>query len=627
MCGIAGVVSSSPVAAATGEKMRDLLAHRGPDHAGLWSSAGGRVRLANRRLAIIDLSPEANQPFVSGDGRYAITFNGEIYNFREVRRELEKEGVQFRTSSDTEVVVEAWRRFGVEALDRLSGMFAFAIWDERDRRLFCARDRAGEKPLYYAEFSGAFLFASELKAIVSYPAFPRRLDMTAVADFFTLGFVADPKSIWQDSRKLPPGQWLEVSLEGVCARIVRGPEAWGDWRLAPDRRVRDWRPEVLATLEKAAAETSVADVPVGAFLSGGVDSSSVVAALSRGGRHVRSFTIGFPQDSHDERPYAREVAALYGTDHTERLVEPGDVPAVWEKLLWHYDEPTGDYSYLPTYYVCREAREHVKVALSGDGGDEAFAGYRKYQRIALRAGLEAAMRPFVASAIRAAADAVLPERSPRRRTASQYTASAPEMLFDMLNVGLALPEMARIARGQFAAALRDYSPVSVVSGHLSKAPPKEVGLVNAMRYLDLKLTLAGDILAKVDRASMAVSLEARSVYVHRDLLELAARVPPEELASRREAKRVLKSALTAWLPPRILRRRKMGFAMPLKSWFSKTSGGGDGILADRSTGPLDELIDPGARRELEREIENGPSDRSAVLFAFRFLADWLWKWE
>src|SRR5262249_6292188 len=301
-----------------------------------------------------------------------------------------------------------------------------------------------------------------------------------------------------------------------------------------------------------------------------------------------------------------------------------DIEKIWDQLLWNYDEPTNDYSFLPTYYVCREARREVKVALSGDGGDEAFAGYRKYQRIALRSGLDWALRPPIARAVRAAADAALPGGSPWRRTSSQYTARAPEMLFDMLNVGLALDELASVARGPLASALHDYSPLEVVRGHLSKAPPEEVGLVNAMRYLDLKLTLAGDILVKVDRASMAVSLEARPVYVHRDLLELAGRIPPECLASRRDAKIALKSALSSWLPETARNRRKMGFALPLKSWIGKT--GRAAFLADPGKGPLDELVEPAARRALEQEAAGAATDRSAVLHSFRFLGDWLRKW-
>ena len=285
-----------------------------------------------------------------------ITFNGEIYNYKAIRKELERQGVAFRTQSDTEVLLEGFRRWGEALPERLSGQFALAIWDAETRRLFCARDRAGEKPFHYALVDGAFLFGSEIKALLEWPGFPRRVDHQALIDFLALGFIADPKTVWSDVRKLPPGHWLSVELREDAPAIAQGPTRYWSLRFAPgDRAVS--AEQLRETLVRAADETAIADVPLGTFLSGGVDSSTVTAALSRSGREVRSFTIGFDEAGYDERPWARQVAERYHTRHTERTVDPLDVLSVMERLNWHYDEPFADYSAFPTYYLCREARE------------------------------------------------------------------------------------------------------------------------------------------------------------------------------------------------------------------------------------------------------------------------------
>jgi asparagine synthase (glutamine-hydrolysing) len=332
MCGIVGAVSASRVDASLVERMRDRLVHRGPDAAGLWSSPDGRVVLGHRRLAIVDLSPEANQPFLSADGSCAVTLNGEIYNFRALRRELEREGARFRTSSDTEVLLESYRHWGEACLERLSGMYAFAIWDGSRDRLFCARDRAGEKPFYYAVTDGSFVFASELKSLLLWPGFRRQLDQSALADYLTFGFVPDPKSIWEGAKKLPPGHSLAVQLHTDGPRVT-DPEAYWDFTFEPDETVGDWGPAIRGALEEAADEMAFADVPVGMFLSGGIDSSSVTAALARTGHDVRSFTIGFDEEGYDERPFAREVAALYEAPHTERVVRADDVEPVFRDTV------------------------------------------------------------------------------------------------------------------------------------------------------------------------------------------------------------------------------------------------------------------------------------------------------
>jgi asparagine synthase (glutamine-hydrolysing) len=626
MCGIVGAVSRAPVNGRLIEQMRDRLAHRGPDAAGLWSTEDRRVCLAHRRLSIVDLSPEANQPFVSSDGRFVITHNGEIYNFRAIRAELERLGATFRTRSDTEVLVEAYRQWGADCLSRLTGMFAFAIWDTDRGRLFCARDRAGEKPFHYALLDGAFVFASELKSLTMWPAFRREIDYTAVVDFLSFGFVADPKTIWAAVRKLPPAHYLIVDL-GPDGPALAKPVAYWDLEFDPDRSIGDWGPVIRSTLEHAADEMSFADVPVGTFLSGGVDSSSVTAALSRAGRSVKTFTVGFAEQEFDERPWAIDVARQYGTEHTERVVRPDDVASVFEDtILWHYDEPFNDYSYLPTYYVCREARKSITVALSGDGGDEMFGGYGKYTRLARRAALERALTPPVTQLVAAGARSILAADNAWRERLGHYEEAAPELLLGMLTTGMGGAALRGVARGPLAEAVSHYDPMDVVRPLLRKAPPERVGLVNSMRYLDLKLTLAGGILTKVDRASMAVSLEVRPVYLHRDLLELAGRIPPEQLADRSDAKKVLKAALTPWLSPSLLYRGKMGFAMPLGRWLRDGAAG----FAEPGTGSSDalrEIIDLDYVRRATQAHRAGASDRTAQVHSFLFLERWLEKWS
>lgn len=622
MCGIAGAVAPSPVDTDVVLHMCDRLAHRGPDAAGLWASSDGRVCLGHRRLAIVDLSPDANQPFLSADGRLALTFNGEIYNWQALRAELEEDGVRFRTRSDTEVLIEAYRRWGDACVERLSGMFAFALWDADRRRLFCARDRAGEKPFYYTVAGGSFVFASELKSLLLWPGFRREPDYTALADFFTFGFVCDPKSIWEGTLKLPPAHTLVVELDGDAPR-VREPRPYWDLTFEPAKNEADWGEEIRTTLERAAAEMSIADVPVGSFLSGGVDSSSVTAALARAGRDVGTYTIGFAEDGFDERPYARQVAERYRTDHTERVVDASDVGAVFhDTILWHYDEPFNDSSYLPTYYVCREARERITVALSGDGGDEVFGGYGKYRRLAVRQSLDWAL-PQPARRMLVGTGALVPEASPWHDRLATYGKSADSLLIDMMTT--TVPRLREVARGPLAAALAHYEPTDVVRDHLRQAPPAEVGLVNAMRYLDLKLTLGAGILTKVDRASMAVSLEVRPVYLHRDVLSLAGRIPSALLADRREAKKALKSALRPWLPDAVLYRTKMGFAMPLGRWLN-----GDlrhlSQAVESPNARVRELLEPSFVAERVSLHRSSGGKFPSVLHSILFLEHWLETW-
>jgi asparagine synthase (glutamine-hydrolysing) len=624
MCGIVGVCSNSTINPERVATMRDRLVHRGPDHAGLWLAEDARVCLGHRRLAIIDLTPEANQPFVSHDGRFVITYNGEIYNFLALRAELESCGVRFRTRSDTEVLVEAYRSWGEAGLERLSGMFAFAIWDTRDRRLFCARDRAGEKPFYYTFSNGAFLFASELKALVAWPEFRKEIHYPALVDFLSLGYIPDPKAIWEGCHKLPPGHRLSVVLPPAGSPRLEGPAAYWDMDFQPDRSVVDWGPAIRATLEHAAKEMAFADVPVGAFLSGGVDSSSVTCALRRSGFPVHTFTVGFEEQDYDERPWARLVAESCKTQHTEKLVQAEDVVPVLQRLIWHYDEPFNDYSYLPTFYLCREARQSITVALSGDGGDELFAGYRKYQRLATRQKVERLMPRPVVQLLTTGSAALMPRASRFGRKLTYYGMDMPALLSDTLTTGFAPSALRACARGPLAKALKDYAPRDLIQSLLRRHPPEKVGLIDAMRYLDFKLTLGSGILVKVDRASMAVSLEVRPVYLHRSMLELAGRLPAHLLADRRNTKIALKDAFRGWLPDALLDRKKMGFALPLGRWMH---GELRQLFTEKSSGgPIAELLDCTALQDRARGHSASLGDSTLANHSLFFLKNWLAKW-
>jgi asparagine synthase (glutamine-hydrolysing) len=407
--------------------------------------------------------------------------------------------------------------------------------------------------------------------------------------------------------------------------VQRDAKPYWDFQFRPDHSVVDWSPAILDRLQAASKEMAFADVPVGAFLSGGVDSSSVTAALSRAGCAVNSFTVGFDDGEYDERSWARQVAETYHTRHFEKVVSAGDVSTVFAQLLWHYDEPFNDYSYLPTFYLCREARKVITVALSGDGGDELFAGYRKYQRLARWQKYHPYLPRPVRAILRGGSNLVLPERNAHRRTILQYTADEPAMLTDMLTLGLSPAALRGAARGEFAQALKHYSIRDTVDPLLRKAPPKEVGVLNSMRYLDLKLTLAGDILVKVDRASMAVSLEARPVFLHRDLIDLAERIPVERMANPHQSKEVLKSALRAWLPEKLLYRRKQGFAMPLKDWIGTDLR--QLMAATAGDDHFNDLIDTKLLETSMEKHARGTADFTSIIHSLFFLKNWLVKWS
>ncbi len=558
MCGIAGILSLAgrPVTAPEIHAMCDTLVHRGPDDEGVHVGPG--IGLGMRRLSIIDLQT-GRQPVRNEDGTVSVVLNGEIYNFPELRRELTARGHRFTTATDTEVIVHLYEDLGPACVDRLRGMFAFAVWDDRRQRLLLARDRLGIKPLYYAEIGGRLLFASELKAILALPEVPRVLDPEALAHLLVFLTTPEARGFVAGVRKLPPGHRLEAEPGGKL-RVERY------WELAfqPDRRLTE--AELVERLRELIEDSvrchRLSDVPLGAFLSGGLDSSAVVATLARmSSAPVKTFSIGFADPAYDETAHARRVADRFRTEHHELRVEPDALDLV-EDLAWHLDEPFGDSSAIPTYMVSRLAARHVTVVLSGDGGDELFAGYDKYRV----EGRERRMRvPAPARHLLGRLGAVMPMGMRGRNAARHFALTGHARIVDAA---------AFFRRDDLAALLGP----AVLDGHdpwaerveaLSRAAGNSDGgdWLSTLQSADLSGYLPLDILTKVDRMSMAHSIEARVPLLDHPLVEFAATIPPELQLRGETGKYLFKRAMEGILPAETVHRAKRGFAVPLARWF------------------------------------------------------------
>jgi len=575
MCGIAGLfhpATPKPVDPARLRAMIGAQAHRGPDGQGLWTAPG--VGFAHARLSIIDVDGSP-QPMV--DGEVAVCFNGEIYNYRELRDELRAGGAVFRTDGDTEVLLHGWRHWGPSMLDRLVGMFAFAVHDARAGALFLARDRLGVKPLHWAELpDGAVAFASEMKGVLAHPLFRRRPDIRAVEDYLALGYVPDDASIMGGVHKLPAGHFLLIER----GRGIPSPRQWWDVDFS-DRETGSaarMGEELLARMRAGVTSRMVADVPLGAFLSGGVDSSGVVALMAEASpRAVRTCTIGFEEAGHDERGYARTVARRFATDHVERVVRADDFTLI-DTLVAHFDEPFADASALATYRLCQLAREHVTVALSGDGADEAMAGYRRH---VFHAGEERVRGLFPAD-LRRGLFGTLGRFYPKADWAPRPLRAKTTLLALGMDgaeayaraVGVTSPEWrARLFSAEAKAALGGHRAEDRYVAAMRDAPARDA--IDRAQYADLKIWLPGDILTKTDRTSMAVGLEAREPLLDHRLVEYAARLPAAMRVRGGQGKWLMKKALEPYLPRDILYRPKMGFVTPISAWFR-------GALADEA---------------------------------------------
>ena len=569
MCGIAGIFHLStpkPVDPLRVERMCDAMAHRGPDGAGVWTAPG--VGLGHRRLSIIDLAGSP-QPMPSSDQAAMLVFNGEIYNYRELREELKGTGAEFHTDGDSEVILAAWQRWGPDCVTRLHGMFAFAIYDQCARTLFLARDRLGVKPLFYAPLSdGSLAFASELKGLLAHPLLRREIDPLAIEDYLAWGYVPDHRSILQGVMKLPAGHTLLLRHDAP----LPAPVQYWDVSFAERRngRAADLEAELLHLMRQAVTSRMVSDVPLGAFLSGGVDSSAVVALMAEASREpVKTCSIGFDVAAADESTYAEQIARKFATDHRARQVSPNDFEHL-DALVGMFDEPFADASALPTWRVCQLARETVTVALSGDGADEAFAGYRRqvfqHGEDRVRSLLPQALRGPVFGAL----GAIYPKadwapRPLRAKTTLLALAGSSEQGYSRA-VSIIPPELRQTLYSPDFLRLRgDYRAEQPFEEMMRRAPARS-GLDRA-QYSDLKFWLPGDILTKVDRTSMAVSLEAREPLLDHRLIEFAASLPENLRVRRGEGKWLLKKTMQRYLPDEILYRPKQGFVTPIAQWF------------------------------------------------------------
>jgi len=547
-------------------RMTDALTHRGPDESGQHIEPG--VALGHRRLSIIDLA-SGQQPLFNDDRSAAIVFNGEVYNFATLRPELEQLGYRFQTHSDTEVILRAWEAWGAGCVQRLRGMFAFAIWDAKRRQLFLARDRLGIKPLYYALLpNGHFVFGSELKALLPHPQLPRERDARAIEEYFAYGYIPEPRTIYGAVHKLPPGHTLLIEKDQTSL-----PRAAQYWEVPfTDNGVRSQQAaeqELIERLREAVDIRLVAEVPLGAFLSGGVDSSAVVAMMAGlMDTPVKTCAIGFDVPAYDETLYATQVAERYHTDHHTDTVRADDYDLV-DRLGWLYDEPFADSSAMPTYRVCEAARRRVTVALSGDGGDENLAGYRRYRMHMAEERLRSRLPLGLRRALFGTLGALYPKadwapRVLRAKTTLQALARD--------SVGAWFHSVSRMSDAQrnrlFSPVMRrqlgGYNAVEVLRGHAARAPTDHP--LSLVQYLDMKTFLVG-VLHKVDRASMAHSLEVRVPLLDHQLVEWMSGLNPEWKLVGGDGKHLFKRALRPYLPDEIMYRPKQGFSIPLAEWF------------------------------------------------------------
>ena len=629
MCGIAGFLDrdepSTEILRAQVVGMSNRLGHRGPDDSGVWVDGEAGIGLGHRRLSIVDLSELGRQPMESADARYVLAFNGEVYNHADLRRELEKVGHGFRGHSDTEVLLAGIQRWSIEeTLPRLIGMFAFAVWDRKERKLTLARDAVGIKPLYYGWVKGRFLFGSELKALRAHPEFSGEIDREALSAFLHHCYVPGPRTIYRGVFKLPPGAMLTVSAGAETAE----PVAWWTMAAAAERGLQEpfagSEEEAIEELERRLRDSvglrMLADVPVGAFLSGGIDSSTVAALMqAQSTRPIRTFSIGFEEAGYDEAPHAKAVAEHLGTDHTECYVSPAEAREVIPRLPELFDEPFADSSQIPTFLVCQIARRDVTVCLSGDGGDELFCGYNRYAHLR-RLWEKVAWCPravrWPAGQVASAVSGVLPAGIRGKERLA------------MIAKLLTAPDGVEVYR-RFNSHWRDYQSVVIGGGN-------ELGvgtdgwecqaggdLAHQMTGIDAVSYLPDDILVKVDRASMGVSLEARVPLLDQRVVEFAWRVPMSMKVREGQTKWLLRRVLDRYVPRELIERPKMGFGVPIDSWLR-------GPLRDWAEALLDEkrlksegYFHPGPIRRKWSEHVSGRADWHYLLWDVLMFQSWL----
>lgn len=561
MCGIAGYVSEKPQDPALIRQMCDVIVHRGPDDEGF--HIDGKVALGMRRLSIIDVAT-GHQPIYNEDRSVAIVYNGECYNFPELRRMLEAKGHRFSTHTDTECIVHLHEEYGDRCVEHLRGMFAFALWDEKKQRLLLARDRAGKKPLFYRLTSDGIFFGSELKTLIQDPGFERRIDPIALHHYLTYQYVPAPWSIYEGVSKLPPAHTL--AYEGGKARITRY------WKLSYANKLDLPEEEAAERMRELIRECTrirlISERPLGALLSGGVDSSLVVAAMAEQmSEPVKTFTIGFDDNRFDERKYARMVAERFGTEHHELVVTP-DLLDIIPKLVWHYDEPFADSSAIPTYYVAEMTRQHVTVALNGDGGDESFGGYQRY--IANLLAKKMPVPDFAVRAGRGLLNALPPGRDSRSvraraRRFADIVLAPDEDRYARLMSYFNNDQKDAVYSGSMRETVQGHDSWDLLRELFRKSDGKD--LADRMLDVDVQSYLHGDLLVKMDIATMANSLEARAPFLDHKMMEFAAALPSNMKIRGRVGKYLMKKAARGWLPDEVLDRPKMGFGVPLATWL------------------------------------------------------------
>ena len=625
MCGITGLFDTSGKRAIDRDvlhRMNESLHHRGPDQGDLYLETG--IGLGHRRLSIIDLAA-GRQPLFNEDGSVAIVFNGEIYNYRELMAELIGLGHVFRTRSDTEVIVHAWEQWGVDCLQRLRGMFAFGLWDRNQQSLFLARDHIGVKPLFYSlQPDGYFLFGSELKSIMTVPTVERKFDPTAIEDYFAFGYIPDPKTIYSQVKKLCPGHYLLIKVGDTKLTQIQ----YWDIPFAPTvlKSEADIERELIERLTESVKSQMVSEVPLGAFLSGGVDSSAVVALMAQNNPDpITTCSIAFDDPAYDESAFAQQVAQRYNTQHHTQTVRD-DSHALTDLLANLYDEPFADSSAIPTYRVCQLAREKVTVALSGDGGDENFAGYRRYRY----AMAEQQLRSKIPSVIRAPVFGALGKLYPKLDWAPQFLRA--KTTFEALSKDLvegyfhgvsimADRERQKLFSKAFRAELQGYAAVDVMRAHADNAPVEDP--LSLIQYLDFKTYLPGDILTKVDRASMAHSLEVRVPLLDHQFVEWVSGLPSSLKLNGSEGKYILKKSLKPYLSDDILYRSKKGFSVPLAAWFRGPLKQlvRDTVLHPRMTDS--NIFNLDYLQHVVEQHESGRKDYSTTLWALLMFAAFL----
>ena len=617
MCGIVGIMDtrgSRGIEREALRRMNESQHHRGPDEGELYLEPG--LGMGHRRLSVIDIAT-GQQPLRSADGNMTLVFNGEIYNYRKLRDELIALGHVFRTKSDTEVVMQAYQAWGEDCLRRLRGMFAFALWDRSRQSLFMARDHVGVKPMFYSLLpNGLFVFGSELKSIMTFPELSRELNPRAVEDYFAFGYVPEPKTIFNNAFKLSPGHCITLRVGDTQVNARRY------WDLPfsphPPRPEAEVTEELAARLQEAVLSQTESEVPLGAFLSGGVDSSAVVAMMAQQGKEpVTTCSIGFDDPEFDESKYASMVAQRYATRHHAQVVSKDDYGVV-DTLAGLYDEPYADSSAIPTYRVCQLARQHVTVALSGDGGDENFAGYRRYRYAMAEHSVRSRLPASLRSPLFGTLGALYPKAdwAPRMfRAKTTFEALARDLVEGYFHGVSIMPDRVRgeLFSDGFRARLQGYRAIDVMRGHEANAPTDDP--LSLLQYLDFKTYLPGDILTKVDRASMAHSLEVRVPLLDHTFLEWVSGLPSNIKLQGGEGKYIFKKSLEPFLPDDVLYRSKKGFSIPVAAWLRGPlrQAVRDAVLSQRllDTGIFNEKY----LRHMVEQHESGASDYSAPLWS------------